>query len=68
VCDFQREKAWGEWLSKSSNGVKEYKDEILGYLRVIAKSMSQTNLEENINVLCNSRPWDKSPQLQKYFS
>ncbi|XP_046840157.1 uncharacterized protein LOC124434315 [Xenia sp. Carnegie-2017] len=67
VCDFHREKAWGEWLSKSSNGVSMYKDEVLRHLRNIAQSENQATLDENIQALKKSRPWKESVQLQNYF-
>ena len=68
MCDFHREKAWGEWLSKASNGVSEYKGEVLKYLRNVANSANRAQLGENIEVLQNSKPWKESVQLQKYFS
>lgn len=67
MCDFHREKAWGEWLSKSSNGVSMYKDEVLRHLRNIAQSENQATLDENIQALKKSRPWKESVQLQNYF-
>ena len=68
MCDFHREKAWSEWLSKGSNSVSEYKDEVLRHLQNIAKSANQASLDENINALKESKPWKESVQLQKYFS
>jgi hedgehog interacting protein len=68
VCDFHREKAWNEWVSKGTNGVAECRDEVLEYLRNIAKSANKIALEENIKLLKASNVWRQSVQLQKYFT
>ena len=41
---------------------------VLQYLRNIAKSANQIELEENIAILKGSQIWKASVQLQKYFS
>jgi hypothetical protein len=41
---------------------------VLQYLRNIAKSANQIELEENIAMLKGSQIWKASVQLQKYFS
>ena len=67
VCDFHREKAWNEWVSKSTNGVTGYREEVLQNLRKIAKSANKMELDENIKLLKESKAWKSSVQLQKYF-
>lgn len=42
VCDFHRKKAWNEWVSKTSNGVSESRDEVLQYLSNIAKKLQSS--------------------------
>jgi hedgehog interacting protein len=68
VCDFHREKAWNEWVSKTTNEVSENRAEVLQYLRNIAKSANQRELQHNITVLKKSQPWKESVPLQKYFT
>ena len=68
ICDFHREKAWNEWVSKSSNGVSERKDIVLQYLRNIAKSSNQNDLQQNIIMLKESQVWKESVPLQKYYT
>ena len=68
VCDFYREKAWNEWVSKGTNGVSENRAEVLLYLRNIAKSANEDALKENIRTLKESHVWRQSIQLQKYFT
>ena len=55
-------------MSKSSNGVSERKDVVLQYLRKIAKSSNQKDLEQNIIMLKESQVWKESVPLQKYYS
>ena len=68
LCDFHREKAWNEWLSKVDHGVASHKQEVLGYLRNIANSSSKHVLEKNILTLKNSGIWTQSPRLQEYYN
>ena len=68
VCDFHREKAWNEWVSKTTNGVTESREVVLQYLRNIAKSANQIELEQNILMLKESQVWKQSVKLQKYFT
>ena len=67
ICDFHREKAWSEWLSKSEHGVSESKAQVLDLLRAIANSPSLAALEKNVATLKLSEPWKKSLQLRSYF-
>ena len=46
----------------------ECRDEVLEYLRNIAKSANKDALEENIRLLKESYVWRQSVQLQKYFT
>jgi hypothetical protein len=55
-------------VSKYTNGVAEYREEVLLYLRNIAKSSTRAALEDNIAELKDSEVWKKSIHLQKYFT
>ena len=68
ICDFHHEKAWNEWVSKSSNGVLERKDIVLQYLCNIAKSSNQNDLEQNTIMLKESQVLKESVPLQKYYT
>lgn len=68
LCDFHREKAWNEWLSKIDHGVSNRKDEVLGFLRTIATSASKLDLEKNTLAFKNSEIWKQSPSLQEYYT
>ena len=57
LCDFHREKAWNEWLSKIDHGMSTRKDEVLGYLRSIASSASKVDLEKNTLAFKSSEVW-----------
>ena len=48
-CDFHREKAWNECVSKGTNGVSENRAEVLLYLRNIAKSANEDALKSIYN-------------------
>ena len=47
--------------------VTDYRDEVLQYLRNIARSSNQIHLDQNIATLQRSKVWKASAQLQKYF-
>ena len=68
LCDFHREKAWNEWLSKIDHGMSTRKDEVLGYLRSIASSASKLDLEKNTLAFKSSEVWKNYPTLQKYYT
>ena len=68
LCDFHREKAWHEWLSKADHGLSNRKDEILVYLRNIATSANKHMLDRNIQVFKESEIWKQSRRLQQYFT
>ena len=55
-------------MSKSTNGVTGYREEVLQHLRKIAKSANKMELDENIKLLKESKAWKSSVQLQKYFT
>ena len=55
-------------MSKSTNGVTGYREEVLQNLRKIAKSANKMELDENIKLLKESKAWKSSVQLQKYFT
>ena len=57
ICDFHREQAWERWLSKTSNGCREVKDDVLAKLRRIARSMSVNCSEKAIEALKLSVYW-----------
>ncbi len=46
----------------------ECRDEVLQFLRNVAKSANKDALKENIKMLKESRVWRQSVQLQKYFT
>ena len=48
--------------------VTVYRDEVLQYLRNIARSSNQIHLDQNIATLRRSKVWKVSAQLQKYFN
>lgn len=68
MCDFHREKAWGEWLSKAEHGVSDMKGAVLEALRRIATSADALALGKNIQSLKESTAWKKSIHLQEYFN
>ena len=68
VCDFHREKAWSEWLSKAEHGVSDMKGAVLEDLRRIATSADALTLGKNIQTLKESAAWKKSIHLQEYFN
>ncbi len=68
VCDFHREKAWSEWLSKADHGVSDMKSAVLEDLRRIATSADALTLGKNIQSLKESAAWQKSIHLQQYFN
>lgn len=54
LCDFHREKAWLEWISKSDNGVSGNKDEVLCLLRSIANSRTLKEFEKAVAAMKKS--------------
>ena len=66
LCDFHREKAWGEWINKSDHGVSEHRDEILRYLRAIARSTTVAEFEDAVKIMKESTLWKSSMKLQKW--
>jgi hypothetical protein len=48
--------------------VTENRAEVLQYLRNIAKSANQRELDQNITALKQSQLWKESVPLQKYFT
>ncbi len=57
ICDFHREQALEKWLSKTSNGCREIKDQVLVKLRKIARSSTVKESEKEINALKSSFFW-----------
>ena len=57
LCDFHCEQAWDRWLSKTSNGVRPYKEGILVYLRRIAKAESIDEFDKAVEALKESHIW-----------
>ena len=66
LCDFHREKAWSEWISKSDHGVSQDRDEILRYLRSIAHSTTIQQFEDAVKIMKESTIWKSSLKLQRW--
>ena len=66
LCDFHREKAWGEWINKSDHGVSEHRGDILRYLRAIARSTKVKEFEDAVKIMKESTLWKSSLKLQKW--
>eukprot|EP00794_Sanderia_malayensis_P003968 gene3968-4519_t len=57
ICDFHREQAWERWLSKSANGCRDVKNDVLEKLRQVARSRSVNSSESAIARLKSSIYW-----------
>ena len=67
ICDFHREQAWERWLTKSANGCRGIKDDVLAKLRRIARSLSIDASEKAIDALKSSIYW-KDKRMQVWWS
>ena len=67
LCDFHREKAWGEWASKTDNGVTQIRDTVLSLLRAVANAPSIAECDDAIAKLRKSFIWQSNARLQKWF-
>ena len=67
LCDFQREKVWGEWISKTDNGCLGIKEDVLFALRAIANTPSEEECSLAIASLQKRYVWKSSPKLQRWF-
>ena len=67
LCDFHREKAWGEWCSKIDNGVSEVKEVLLSYLRAVANATTVESCDAAIQTLKNSNIWKTKNKLRQWF-
>ncbi|XP_075070539.1 uncharacterized protein LOC142159545 [Mixophyes fleayi] len=68
LCDFHREKAWMEWVTKKQHGVHSCRSVILNMLRSVALA---TNIEEHnvaLNILTNCQIWKNCDALRQWFS
>ncbi|CAH3173680.1 unnamed protein product [Porites evermanni] len=46
LCDFHREQAWEQWVSKAPNGVSDCKEEVLTHIRRVAHASSSPKYVE----------------------
>ena len=67
VSDLSREHAWNEWLSMDSNGVSEFKDDVIKYLDAIAFSYSEETLNKAARELEESDVWKMSDKMRNWF-
>ena len=67
VSDASREKAWHEWLDMESNGVVEFKDDVIKYLDAIAFSYSEETLNKAARELEESDVWKMSDKMRNWF-
>uniref|UniRef100_A0A7M6DLZ7 SWIM-type domain-containing protein n=1 Tax=Clytia hemisphaerica TaxID=252671 RepID=A0A7M6DLZ7_9CNID len=67
VSDASREKAWHEWLDMESNGVVEFKEDVMKYLDAIAFSYSEETLNKAARELEESDVWKMSDKMRNWF-
>ncbi|CAH3173684.1 unnamed protein product [Porites evermanni] len=54
LCDFHREQAWEQWVSKAPNGVSDCKEEVLTHIRRVAHASSSPKYEDAVKALMAS--------------
>ncbi|CAH1248770.1 Hypp8400 [Branchiostoma lanceolatum] len=67
LCDYHREKAWGEWCRKVDHGVRECQDALLKLLRAIAAS-TQDEYYARLQDLEESEIWKRNVNVQTWLS
>ena len=67
VSDLSREHAWNEWLNMESNGVSEFKEDVIKYLDAIAFSYSEETLNKAARELEESDVWKMSDKMRNWF-
>ena len=67
ISDSSREEAWSEWLNMESNGVSEFKDDVVKYLDAIALSYSEETLNKAARELEESDVWKMSDKMRNWF-
>ncbi|XP_065665969.1 uncharacterized protein LOC136087358 isoform X2 [Hydra vulgaris] len=67
ICDFHREQAWERWLSKTTNGCSNVKDDVKVKLREIANAKTIDDCKKAIQNLEESLEWRNNPKLVEYL-
>ena len=70
LCDFHREQAWKLWLNTLSNSCRHVKDIVLGLLRMIADSQTESEYKMNLERLFCNNVWlgKKNGKLRSWIS
>lgn len=66
LCDFHREKAWGEWVRKQDHQVSQ-KEDALAKMRAIARADTLEMYEEAVQALKDSQNWRENRAFQNWF-
>ncbi|KAK2895856.1 hypothetical protein Q8A73_015344 [Channa argus] len=66
LCDFHREKAWGEWIRNVDHGVQNQEVALASLKRTAAADTQQT-YEQALRELQESEEWIKNPLFQTWF-
>ena len=67
ISDSSRKETWSEWVNVESNGVSEFKDDVLKYLDAIAFSNSEETLNKTARELEESDVWKMSEKFRSWF-
>ena len=68
-CDFHREQAWKRWLNTLSKSCRDVKDVVLGLVRMIPGSQTESEYEMNLGRLFCSNLWldEKNGKLRSWI-